>query len=197
MKKIFVLTISLLTLLSFNNYSYAQDFGNESTMSKKEARKAAKAAHKAAEAAQQKLLFEQAKKCLENGTFVLEADQLLFPKGLSKFVSSITNFISMNNGEAVIQISTSNYNPGPNGVGGITVEGTVSDVTMQTDKKGRISYNFSVQGIAISATVNMQLSGDGNRATVTVYPNFNSNNVTMTGILVPYNKSSIFQGRTF
>ena len=45
-------------------------------------------------------------------------------------------------------------------------------------------------------TVNIQLTGDGNRATVTVYPNFNSNNLTLTGRLVPYDQSNVFQGQT-
>ena len=84
-----------------------------------------------------------------------------------------------------------------NGLGGITVEGTVSDITMTTDKRGSVFYNFMVQGMMVSATVNVQLLGDGNRATVTIYPNFNNNNLTMTGTVVPYSQSDVFQGQTF
>ena len=184
-------------MLGIGNYSYAQEFGAESTMSRQEARRAARAAHRRAEAAQQLKDFQAAVECLKNGSFVIEADQLLFPQGLTKFVSGITNFVSMNDGKAVIQIATSYFRPGPNGVGGITVEGNVSNITMSTSKRGIVYYNFMVQGIAVSASVNIQLTGDGNRATVTIYPNFNSNNLTMTGTLVPYNESDVFQGRTF
>jgi hypothetical protein len=191
------LSITLLTLLFFGNGLYAQDFGSETTMTKQEARKAARAAHKKAMAAQSHEQFEQAVQCLKEGYFVIEADQLLFPQGLTKFVSGITNFVSMNEGKSVIQIATSNFRPGPNGVGGITVEGNVSNITMSTSKRGVISYNFMVQGIAVSASVNITLTGDGNRATVTVYPNFNNNNLTMTGNLVPYDQSHVFQGQTF
>ena len=190
MKRFYLLSVTLLTLLIFGNGLYAQDFGQESTMTKQEARKAARAAHRKAAAAQNQALFEQAVQCLKEGSFVIEVDQLLFPRGLTKFVS-------MNEGKAVIQIATSNFRPGPNGVGGITVEGNASNITMSTSKRGIVYYNFMDQGIAVSATVNIQLTGDGNRATVTVYPNFNSNNLTMTGNLVPYNESQIFQGRTF
>jgi hypothetical protein len=197
MKRFYLLSVTLLTLLIFGNGLYAQDFGQESTMTKQEARKAARAAHRKAAAAQNQALFEQAVQCLKEGSFVIEVDQLLFPRGLTKFVSSLTNFVSMNEGKAVIQIATSNFRPGPNGVGGITVEGNASNITMSTSKRGIVYYNFMDQGIAVSATVNIQLTGDGNRATVTVYPNFNSNNLTMTGNLVPYNESQIFQGRTF
>ena len=197
MKRLITLSIVLLTIMGIGNYSYAQEFGAESTMSRQEARRAARAAHRKAEAAQQLKDFQTAVESHKNGSFVIEVDQLLFPRGMSKFVSSITNFISMNQGSAVIQIATSYYNPGPNGLGGITVEGKVSDITFSTDKRGSVYYNFSVQGMMVSATVNIQLLGDGNRATVTIYPNFNNNNLTMTGTLVPYSQSDVFQGQTF
>ncbi len=197
MKKIYVLSITLLTLLFSVSNIMAQDFGSETTMTRQEARKAARAAHKKAVAAENAQLFEQAVQCLKDGNFVIEADQLLFPQGLTKFVSGLTNFVSMKDGKAVIQIATSYFRPGPNGVGGITVEGNVSNITMSTSKRGVVYYNFMDQGIAVSATVSIVLSGDGNRATVTIYPNFNNNNLTMTGRLVPYEDSQVFQGQTF
>lgn len=197
MKKILMLSIALLTLLCYGNNINAQEFGEQSTMSRQEARKAARAAHKKAMAAQQLKEFQMAVEAVKSGSFVIEVDQLLFPGGNSKFVSSITNFVSMNEGKAVIQIATSYFTPGPNGLGGITVEGTVSDITMSTNKKGFVFYNFRVQGMFVSATVNVQMLGDGNRATVTVYPNFNNNNLTMTGTVVPYSESDVFQGQTF
>ncbi len=196
MKNFYLLSITLLTLLCFGTGLNAQDFGSETTMTRQEARKAARAAHKKAIAAENNQLFEQAVQCLKEGSFVIEADQLLFPQGMTKFVSGLTNFVSMQDGKAVIQIATSNFRPGPNGVGGITVEGNASNITMSTSKKGVVFYNFMDQGIAVSATVNIQLTGDGNRATVTIYPNFNSNNLTMTGKLVPYSESNVFQGNT-
>ena len=197
MKRIITLSIVLFTIMGIGNYSFAQEFGAESTMSRQEARRAARAAHRKAEAAQQLKDFQSATQALKSGSFVIEVDQLLFPRGMSKFVSSFTNFISMNQGNAVIQIATSYMNPGPNGLGGITVEGTVSNITMSTDKRGSVFYNFMVQGAMVSASVNIQLLGDGNRATVTIYPNFNNNNLTMTGTVVPYSESDVFQGQTF
>ena len=197
MKKILMLSIALLTLIGVGNYTYSQDFGSESTMTKQQARRAARAAHKKARAAQQLKDFQAAVECIKKGSFVIEVDQLLFPQGMTKFVSSYTNFVSMNQDEAVIQIATSYFNPGPNGLGGITVKGKVSDVSMTTDRRGFVYYNFSVQGMMVSATVTIQLFGDGNRATVTVYPNFNNNNLTMTGVVVPYSQSDVFQGQTF
>ena len=56
---------------------------------------------KKALAAENQLEFEKAVQCLKEGSFVIEADQLLFPRGLTKFVSGITNFVSMKDGKAV------------------------------------------------------------------------------------------------
>ena len=197
MKRFYLLSVTLLTLLLAAPAINAQEFGSETTMTKQEARKAARAAHKKAVAAENQALYEQAVQCLKDGSFVIEVDQLLYPKGLTKFVSSITNFVSMNEGKAVIQIATSYFRPGPNGLGGITVEGNVSNVTMNVSKKGNVYYSFMDQGIAVSANVSIQLAGDSNRVTVTIFPNFNSNNLTMTGRLVPYDQSNVFQGQTF
>lgn len=196
MKKFYYLVIALATITLGTSQATAQSMEKDSFSSIKEARQAARAAHKQARAAENQAIFNQAVQALKNGSFVIEVDQLVFPRGMTKFVSSLTNFVSMNDGQAVIQIATSNFYPGQNGLGGITVQGNASNITMSTDKHGIVYYNFVDQGIAVSATVNIQLIGDGNRATVTVYPNFNNNNLTLTGTIVPYSQSNVFQGQT-
>ena len=145
MKRFYLFSIALLTLLFSGSFIYAQDFGSETTMTAQQSRKAARAAHKKAIAAANEQLFQQAVQCLKDGNFVVEVDQVLFPQGLTKFVSNITNFVSMKDGKAVIQVATSNFRPGPNGVGGITVEGTASNITMNTSKRGVVDYNFMDQ----------------------------------------------------
>ena len=103
MKRFITLSLVLLTIMGIGNYSYAQEFGAESTMTRQEARRAARAAHRKAEAAQQLKDFQAAVECIKSGSFVIEADQLLFPRGLSKFVSGLTNFISMNDGNHILR----------------------------------------------------------------------------------------------
>lgn len=196
MKKIYYLVIALVTITLGTSQATAQSMEKDSFSSIKEARQAARAAHRQARAAENQAIFNQAVQALKEGSFVIEVDQLVFPRGMTKFVSSLTNFVSMNDGQAVIQIATSNFYPGQNGLGGITVQGNASNITMSTDKHGIVYYNFTDQGIAVSATVNIQLIGDGNRATVTIYPNFNNNNLTLTGTIVPYSQSNVFQGQT-
>jgi hypothetical protein len=195
MKRFYLLTISLLVATFSCASLYAQqDFGKETTMSRQEARKAARAAHKKAVEAENQQLFEQSVQCLKEGEFVIEVDQILFPNGMNKYVSFITNFVSMNEGKSVVQVSTSNFNPGPNGLGGITVQGSVSNITMST-KKGVVYYNYAIQGALVSATINIVLAGS-NRATVTIFPNFNNNNLTMIGKIVPPSQSQVYKGMT-
>lgn len=71
--------------------------------------------------------YAKAVQALENLEFVVEADQLVFKRGQSAFVSSSTNFISMHDDKTVVQVAPFNGG-GPNGVGGITVEGRASDI---------------------------------------------------------------------
>ena len=122
-----------------------------------------------------------------------------FPNGLVRFVSSNTNYVQMDNGEGVVQTAFSNftYSPGPNGLGGVTVEGKISSPTLNKDKDGNVYYTFSIQGVAISATVSISLTAGTNNACAQISPNFNGNNMTMTGNLVPITESDVFQGTTW
>ncbi len=196
MKRFYLLLASLIAIVISSSQLSAQSMEKDQFSSPQAARKAARAAHREATAIQNQQAFQVAVNALKKGNFVVEVDQILFPRGMTKFVNTVTNFISMKDGNAVVQIATSNFYPGQNGLGGITVNGNASNIKLSQDKQGNIYYNFSVQGIAISASVTIQLTGSSNRATVTIYPNFTSNNLTLTGNIVPYSESNIFQGST-
>ena len=74
------------------------------------------------------LSWLQAQKALNDSLFVVEAYAVTFKYGTRVQVNSTVNFVSMNGDRAVIQISPSSFHSGPNGVGGITVEGRASNV---------------------------------------------------------------------
>lgn len=196
MKRLSYLLVALLTLSVGINQAIAQETQDQGQMSAKEIKKAKKEAKKKFYAAQEQIAYEKGVQAVKDQSFVVEVDQLTSPRGMVQYVSAITNFIYINDNNAVVQIATSNFNPGPNGVGGITVEGAPSNIKMTTDKKGVINYSFSVQGIAISARVTMFIVPGTNRVNLTIYPNFNNNELTMSGVLVPYDQSTIFQGQT-
>lgn len=136
----------------------------------------------------------QARAALQNQDFVLEADNVTFKTGAAVFVNSNTNFISVKGNRAVVQISPNNFSAGPNGVGGITVDGVISGQQITKGKDGRIIFSMNVTGIGINAQVEIYMFPNSSQATATVYPNFNSNTVWLSGKIVPYENSTVFEG---
>ena len=136
----------------------------------------------------------QARAALQNQDFVLEAESVTFKDGSMVFVNSTTNFISVKGNRAVVQISPSNYSAGPNGVGGVTVDGMISGQQIIQGKNGRITFSMNVMGVGINAQVEIYMSPGSSQASAVVYPNFNSNTVWLSGTLVPYENSDVFEG---
>lgn len=136
----------------------------------------------------------QAGDAIKNASFVLEADAVTFRRGTRVFVNSTTNFISVRGDRAVVQVSPSYSYSGPNGVGGITVDGKVSDVRVSEDKIGNTHYSMNVTGIMISARVDIVIIADSSKAYATVTPNFSSNTVRLDGRIVPYSLSGTVEG---
>ena len=196
MKK--VLFVAALLLVCFSVTMNAQT-KKEERAAKREALKKEREARRAIETQIDSIAFMKAVNALEEGEFVLEANNVTFPNGLVRFVSSNTNYVQMDNGEGVVQTAFSNfaYSPGPNGLGGVTVEGKISSPTLNKDKDGNVYYTFNIQGIAISATVSISLTAGTNNACAQISPNFNGNNMTMTGNLIPISESDVFQGTTW
>ena len=142
------------------------------------------------------LAYVQGRAALTNQDFVFEAKSVTFKNGTTAFVNSTTNFISLKGNKAVVQISPSSFASGPNGVGGVTVEGNVTDLQVRTDNKGRTTLSMNVMGIGINAQVEVYMYPGTNKASATVYPNFNSNTVWLQGSVVPYENSNVFEGNS-
>jgi hypothetical protein len=131
---------------------------------------------------------------VRNQDFVLEAQTVQFKNGATVFVNSSTNFISVKGNRAVVQISPSNFASGPNGVGGVTVDGTISGAEYKVGRHGHATYSFNVVGLGINAQIEVYLTPGTNMASATIYPNFNSNTVWVQGNLVPYENSNVIEG---
>lgn len=56
---------------------------------------------------------------------------------------------------------------------------------------------MNITGVGISAQVNITLTNGSNNATVDILPNFHSNRLTLSGTLLPLDKSSVFKGRSY
>ena len=163
-------------------------FGAGSMMAQqdKSAEKAAKQAEKAAEEAEANALFEQAVQALKNKDFVLEADRIEFKRGRFVYVTPNTNFVSVKGEKATIQLAFNTPAAGPNGIGGITVDGTTSGVQMKTDKKGNVMYEMNVQGVAVSA----RLRSVWKKVRINVLPRYR---LTLIATVYPLREISILQ----
>lgn len=197
MKK--VLLLAMLSLFCLATTVDAQQTRKERRDAKREAARKKRMATRAMEARMDSVAFLKAMDALENGSFVLEADNIMFPNGVIRYVTSSTNYVQVLGKEGILQTAFSNfsYSPGPNGLGGVTVSGSISTPEVSRDEHGNVHYKFNITGIAVSATVSITLTGGTNEASAYISPNFNNNNITMTGHIVPYDESVVFQGTTW
>ena len=164
---------------------------------KKQAKMARKEARKQIEEKDDSLQYINAKAALTNGSFVVEAQSIRLDISRTFFVSSSLNFILMRNlKEGTIQIGQNGPISGPNGVGGITVEGNIDNVEMTTDPRGNLIYTYDIWGSNVSAKVSVTLYKNSTRANVVVRPNFKRYDLIIEGLLVPLNESAIFEGRS-
>ena len=140
------------------------------------------------------LSWKQAGAAVDKRSFVIEADAVTFKNGVRLMVNSMTNFIAVDGDRGVVQISPSNFVNGPNGVGGVTVDGSISGYEVTTDRKGNVRISMNVTGAVINATVDITLYPGSDQAYVVVSPNFNSRTIRIEGTIVPYAHSRVIKG---
>lgn len=154
-----------------------------------------KAAEEQREHAADSTAFVQAAEALRNGSWALEASNIVFGNGVTRFVTESTNFVSIDNGVGTVQTAFDNSNVySPNGLGGITLEGSVSGERMSQDNNGNVYYSYTLQGSNVSATVYVTLAVNSNHASARIDPNFSGNTITMNGYIYPYDDAGVFQG---
>lgn len=194
MKKI-ITFVALLLVATLGSVSMAQDA--QTTKTRKELRDEKRAQYKAEEKLMNELDYRNAATAIKNQQFVVEADQLILRNGQNVFVNSGTNFLLVNKEKGTVQVAFNTALSGPNGIGGVTVDGSISGMKTETDKDGNIHCSFGIQGVGISAEIFVTLYYGSNEANVTVSPNFNSNTLSMSGELVSIDDSTIFKGYAY
>lgn len=187
--------VAMLLVAAFGTTCLAQT--SQQAKTRKELRDEKRAQYKAEEKLMNELDYHNAATAIKNQQFVVEADQLILRNGQNVFVNSGTNFLLVNKDRGTVQVAFNTALSGPNGIGGVTVDGGISDMKTETDKHGNINCSFSIQGVGISAQIFVKLYYGSNDANVTVSPNFNSNELSMSGELVSIDDSSIFKGYAY
>lgn len=196
MKRIVSFMIAFTLIMGGMTHVQAQSKAAERA-EKKQERKEKREQRLAKDEAMGEADFNDAMQAITDKSFVLEATSVQPLNGQVYYVNSNTNFVSLNNGQAMVQIASNSPYPGPNGLGGVTVQGTASNVQIKQESNGNVYLTMNVQGVFISATVNLVLYSGTNNASVTVDPNFSGRNLTMNGTLLPYSQSNVFQGTTY
>lgn len=138
----------------------------------------------------------EAMKAVMDSSFIAAADQVTLKRGRNVNVSSNLNYVSLNGTNAVIQVGSTFSIYGPNGIGGVTLEGTARDIVIKTDKKGNVSLYMRVMGSGLSGEVTLQMANGSNHATVQVKGTFSSSQITMHCTVMPYEPYKMVQGRS-
>ncbi|MBO7272956.1 MAG: DUF4251 domain-containing protein [Bacteroidaceae bacterium] len=190
--------IVIATIITAQNVGYSQD--KKMTMKEKEdawrsERLKKRAKEERLEFVNDSVQYAQAIVAIRNGSWALEASSIAFNNGNTDFVTPSTNYVSINNGIGTIQTALDNTNIySPNGLGGVTLQGNVSNGQLTVDNQGNIYYNYILQGNNVSATVNIMIAANSNQATAYISPNFGSGNITMNGSIYPYKQAGVIQG---
>ncbi len=181
----------------------AQELKQITGIPENETKEERKAREKRLEALRDSIAFVEAQMALDSSYFVITADRIMLDNRVNIMSPNAgTNFVLVQGDKAIVQLAFNTGYSGLNGLGGITVEGTIGNRKTKVSKKGDISYSFSVNGISISAQVYITVYKNTNQTMVYINPNFNSNTMTVYGPLIPYDHNGdrygnkVFQGRT-
>lgn len=156
------------------------------------------AEQKAAEQRIDSIASALAVKNLEACCFLIPAENVNFGNRATVATDNRhTNFLAADGEKCIVQISSmSNPRPGPNGLGGISVEGQIKLLRQNIDKHGTRTFEYTIKGGAVSGRIIITLPKNSVRATARMSGNFNSGNITMMGDVKPYDKLEMTVGRT-
>lgn len=183
MKKAIIFVIAVLVTVP----AFTQE------LSKKEQRKLEKELKKEQQAAEVAQQAELVTAMVQYQRFVLEANTLRDKRGNSVPVVSNINFISADSLTGVIQVGSHTY-IGRNGVGGITVDGSISSYEYTLHERSG-SYNISYILRTPVGSYDVQISArpDG-RADATVRSTTWGDQLRYSGYLVPLGLSRVYKG---
>jgi hypothetical protein len=182
-----LITIVLVTLLVVPAFSQE--------LSKKEQRQLEKQLKNEQQAEELAQTAKLVKAMVEYQRFVLEAYQLKDKRGNMVNVSSNINFVAADSLKGVIQVGSNTY-IGRNGVGGVTVEGDISNYKYTThERSGSYSVSYYLRTPLGSFDVRMTAYSDG-RATADVSSTTWGGKLSYNGYLVPPSISRVYKGMT-
>ena len=195
-----IIILGIITAIVIATQSIGYSQNKKTTLKEKENAWRAERLKKRAKAERMEFVNDsiqhvQAIIAIRNGSWALEASNVTFNNGATNFVTPSTNYVSINDGTGTIQTAFDNTNVySPNGLGGITLQGNITNEELDVDTDGNVHYNYLIQGNNVSATVNVVITANSNQATANVIPNFSSRSMMMSGYIYPYDEAGVFEG---
>jgi len=139
--------------------------------------------------------YQLNKTMLENRDFVLEADYLQDHRGNRQFVNHMINFVQVDSTTAIIQIG-SDFRVGPNGVGGVTAKGEITNWKLTEDKKTK-SFSLYINVMTSIGVYDLFFRINPFGDSTALLTGLRYGQLTFEGELQPYSDSSIFQGQSY
>ena len=188
MKKIIVFLIAAMSLMCVQAQDYDDIYNTQRDVVTKQEAKQEK---KRLKHLNDSVAFNRAVRALENSHWVLMADRVTLGRMAYTLhnVTGNSNFVLQQADRTIVQVAFNVVDPGPNGIGGVTLEGRTSRAEMKTDKKGNVYCTIHVNGTQLMGDVYVTLFAGGNRAEARFDPSFGYGRLTIYGELLPYDHS--------
>lgn len=128
-------------------------------------------------------------------TFMIQTSRLDFGSGRSTEVTPNTNFLMMAGGRCMVQVAP-RIGGGPNGVGGITMDGVVSNYKLVRHDNGSATATFRLTQNGYFADVTISYDAKRNYALVRFSATYRRYSVTFAGTVSPYDPSKVVDGKS-
>ena len=135
-------------------------------------------------------------KLAKDSTFVLETYSASDRYGNTVQLNPRINFIAVHGRKVTVQLVQDNRIGGPNGMGGITLDGHIVKYQITEKKKASAGFtiNLTASGV-VMRFLDIQLDiSPGTRSRATIRSNFGSNRIVYEGRYVSLVKSDVFKG---
>jgi hypothetical protein len=159
-----------------------------------EAVKSAAALRKEKRMAEEQKQYELNKTMLDTRNFVLQADNIQNEKGNRLNVNSMINYIAVDSATIVIQTGT-DWSLGQNGMGGLTERGRISGWKLTENKKHN-SFNLFFKVTTYSGVYDLRFDIGSSAFTSARLTSNRYGELIFEGNLMPYRKSSVFEGQS-
>ncbi len=131
---------------------------------------------------------------IENRQFVLKARFLSNQTGERIPVNDDLNFIVIDSTEITIQIASTMGIGGPNGLGGITTRGSISQFEIQRIGRNKESYNIRILAMTSIGSYDIFLSISPTSNTDASISGTGRGRLNYHGVIVPVKGSRIYKG---